>query len=214
MATFRHGAAFVRDPRECSTPLDRNQRARLLFLAEQMERATKATGKRNGCLGYVGLTVLRCLLLRFQNAKTGLCCPSYATLQRMTGLCRQSISNALQRLVAIGVLGIVRRLVRVQVAGVVRCQQDSNLYRFTLPAGRMIPVPAMGPRAKPKPAPFAHRGMIGELVGSLMGCESTRQGETFKPQPLPRPTKAEPDWRSAARTATRNAMQHYRRNGT
>lgn len=198
MSTFRHGAAFVRDPHACSTPLDRNQRARILFLAEQIDRATKATGKRNGCLGYVGMNVLRCLLLRFHNASTGLCCPSYDTLQRVTGLCRQSIANALQRLVALGILGIVRRLARVEIAGTVRCQQGTNLYRFTMPTGRFVPIPI--PRRKSqRPAPPMHRGMIGDLCRAVVGCESTRQGETFKPQPLPRPTKVEPDWRSAAR---------------
>lgn len=206
---FRHGAAFVLDARGCSTPLDRNQRARLLFLAEQIERASKGRGKRNGVLGYVGLAVLRCLLLRFHNSRTGLCCPSYDTMQRATGLCRQSITNGLQRLVAVGILGVVRRLARVAIDGIVRCQQGTNLYRFTMPAGRFIPMPMPSARKAPRPAAPMLRGMIGELANVIVGRESMGQGETYKPgqNPLPRPTKGEPDWRSTARKLLSGAMR-------
>jgi hypothetical protein len=51
-----------------------------MALAEALERRTKPAGKRNGVLGYVGLTVLRCLMFTFLNAKTGLCCPAYSTI--------------------------------------------------------------------------------------------------------------------------------------
>jgi hypothetical protein len=199
---FRYGATFVRNPLEQSTPLDRNQRARLLYLAEHLERATKAKGRRNGCLGYVGLAVLRCLLLGFHNAKTGLCCPSYAAIQARTGLCRQSVARALQRLMAVGVLGVVRRLERVAIDGIVRCQQATNLYRFIVPAG-LVPVPLVVPRARAeKPAPtIPHRGSLGELVGAMVARESMAQpGTNNTPlNPLPRPTRGEPDWRGAAR---------------
>lgn len=199
---FRHGAAFVRNPLEQSTPLDRNQRARILYLAEHIDRATKAKGRRNGCLGYVGLAVLRCLLLSFHNAKSGLCCPSYAAIQSRTGLCRQSVASALRRLVSIGILGVVRRLERVAVEGIVRCQQATNLYRFTMPAG-LVPVPLVVPRARaPKPVPVVpHRGSVGELIGAVVARESMAQPGTNKAHtnPLPRPTRGEPDWRGAAK---------------
>jgi len=174
---FRHGAAFVLNPRECSTPLDRNQRARLLFLAEQIERASKGRGKRNGVLGYVGLAVLRCLLLRFQHGTTGLCCPSTDALQRATGLCRESIARALQRLASVGILRIVRRLTRVAIDGIVRCVQGTNLYAFSLPASRFIPLPTMhSARKAQRPAAPLYRGSIGELAGAIVGRESTGRG--------------------------------------
>lgn len=202
MANYRRGALFVRDPLGHSTPLDRNQRARLLFIAEGLDRATKAKGRRNGVLGYVGLVVLRCLLLRFHNAKTGLCCPSYSAIQEATGLCRQSIASAMQRLVASGLLGIVRRLHRVVCDGVVRCQQATNLYRFTIPAGP-IPVPLVVPRVRQRPAVvMPNQGSIGDLARALMRRrESMGEGVTNNiGNPIrTRSTAGEPDWRSAAR---------------
>ena len=60
----------------------------------------------------LGLRVLRALLLRFHRGSDGLCCPSYTVLMAATGLCRQSIANALKRLEAAGILRITRRLVR------------------------------------------------------------------------------------------------------
>lgn len=212
---FRHGAAFVLNVRACSTPLDRNQRARLLFLAERLERATKTAGKRNGVLGYVGLAVLRCLLLRFHNGTTGLCCPSYDTLQAATGLCRQSIANALQRLEAVGILSVVRRLARVAIDGVVRCQQGTNIYRFTLRPGRFIPLPMPSARKAPRPTAPMHRGTIGELANAIVARESTAQGESTNthPSPLPRPTRGEPDWRATARRSMNALMSRTIRAG-
>ena len=61
---FRRRASFVRDPLSHSTPLDRNARARLMFLAQQLGRRTKAKGRKNGALGNVGIEVLRALLFR------------------------------------------------------------------------------------------------------------------------------------------------------
>jgi hypothetical protein len=60
-ARYRHKAMFVRDPLAHSTPLDRNARASLIFLAERLERRTKGKGRKNGALGAIGLDVLgRC----------------------------------------------------------------------------------------------------------------------------------------------------------
>lgn len=182
----------MRDPRACSTPLDRNQRARILHLAEQMERATKGKGRRNGTLGYVGLAVLRCLLLRFHNARDGLCCPSYDTLEAATGLCRQSIATALQRLAAVGILRVVRRLARAVRGGVVRCEQATNLYAFTMPSERFIPIPP-GPQRVRRSASAAP---------AMFGRESMVQGATYKPPlTLPKLTGGDNDWRAIARLA-------------
>ncbi len=123
---YRKNAHFVMDVSKACTRLDRNQKAKLLRACEIMERATKRKGRRNGIIGIPGMIVLRCLLLQFHGA-TGLCCPSYTTIQRVTGLCRQSVATALSRLQRVGVLHVRQRLVRI--AGV--CRQASNLYSFS-----------------------------------------------------------------------------------
>jgi len=158
--TFRRGARFIADARQHCRPIDRNERARIVFLAEQLERRTKPAGGRNGVLGYVGLAVLKALLLRFHRAKDGMCCPSYTVLQAATGLCRQSIANGLKRLEACGILRITRRLVREVVDGggfpVTVTRQGSNLYAVHGPAEHAERLPARVPAARPFPrATFA-----------------------------------------------------------
>jgi hypothetical protein len=157
---FRANAIFA-DARAISRPLDRNQQARILFVADQLERRTKLPGKRNGALGYIGLAVLRALLLRCFNRRTGLCCPSYVALESITGLCRDSIAKALARLEASGILKITRRLVRKAVARIspitgyqeviTATVQDTNCYSFS-GEPRPIPLPAIAAKVRPFPA--------------------------------------------------------------
>ncbi len=151
---FRGDAVFVRDPVAVSTRLDRNQRARLIATAEGIERRTKAPGSRSGILGLTGLTVLRALVLAFQNRANGICNPSYDALQRLTGFCRQTICAALRRLEVVGIVRAIRRLVRrpverdgVTFVGVV---QASNLYTFRL-EGRVQIAPLAVGRARSFP---------------------------------------------------------------
>jgi len=135
---YRREARFVMNPEALSTPLDGNQRAKILHRCEVMERQTKGRGQRNGILGVPAMMVLRALLMRFHNRKTGLCFPSYDAIQEVTGLCRQSIAVALQRLESAGVLKITRRLIRIAGAlGGAICQQMSNLYAFAEPARQL-----------------------------------------------------------------------------
>lgn len=181
---YRHGAVFVRDLLAVSTPLDRNMKARLLYRAETLERRTKTPGRRNGALGYVGLAVLRALLLRFHNSKSGLCCPSIMALQLATGLCRGAICDALARLERSGIVRIVRRIVRERVKRVspitgriesfVGTIQSSNLYAFTEQASTSFD---HLPAANARPFPARRQG---SFVERLIGCEagSTRKSET------------------------------------
>jgi Helix-turn-helix domain len=141
---YRHKAIFVRDPLVHSTPLDRNARASLIFLAERLERRTKGKGRKNGALGAIGLDVLRALLFRFADKRTGLCFPSYLTLQALTGRCRAAIAAALTRLEHAGLIKITRRLKRIwierispitgRLERIMATVQDSNLYGFSGPA--------------------------------------------------------------------------------
>jgi hypothetical protein len=143
------------DPRQHGRPLDRNERARILFMAEQLDRRTRPAGGRNGVLGYVGLAVLKALLLRFHRGPEGLCCPSYTVLQAATGLCRQSIANGLRRLEACGILRITRRLVRETIDGggfpLRICRQGSNLYAVFAPAEDAELLSVRAPAGRPFP---------------------------------------------------------------
>ena len=151
--SYRRDARFVINPGALSTPLDGNQRARILHAAEVMERKTKRKGCRNGILGVPALMVLRCLLMRFHNRGTGLCFPSYSAIQKATGLCRQSIASALHRLESAGLLVITRRLVRVAgMFGGTICQQCSNLYAFAEPTKQLdLGTLTAPPRLSPRP---------------------------------------------------------------
>ena len=58
MRQYRRGARLVVNHRQHCRPLDRNEKARILFLAEQLQRRTRPPGARNGVLSasYAALT--------------------------------------------------------------------------------------------------------------------------------------------------------------
>jgi hypothetical protein len=180
---YRHRAVFVRDPLAHSTPLDRNERARLMFLAQRLERRTKERGRKNGVLGNVGIEVLRALLFHFANRATGLCFPSYLTLQAMTGRCRGAVAAALRRLENSGIIKVTRRLKRIwldrlsPITGrAERIQvtvQDSNLYAFTGPAAFASRLDRLV--EAPPPAPVGQLDLLTRLARRLE-AESTTQG--------------------------------------
>ena len=159
MRSYRRGAVFVMDPRQVFRPLDRNQIARILFLAECLERRTKPAGRRNGVVSQVGLAVLRCLLLGFLNRSTGQCDPSYTTLQCKTGFCRDTIAAALRRLQATGLLTVTRRLVRQRVHRIspitglaeviVTTTQATNAYAMAQPGAHADELPVPAPKRRP-----------------------------------------------------------------
>ena len=106
------------------------------------------------CWGSVGgLAVLKALVCGFLRRSDGMCCPSYAELMAATGLCRQSIANALKRLEASGILKITRRLVREVIDGVMVCRQASNLYSVHEPAENAERLPVREPVARQFPRP-------------------------------------------------------------
>lgn len=159
--SYRHTASFVQDWRQHCRPLDRNERAKIVFLAEALERRTKLRGRRNGLLGYIGIAVLRCLLFGFLNVRTGLCCPGYDAMMAKTGLCKASIANGLARLERTGIVKIVRRLVRERVNRIspitglpeqyVGTVQTSSLYSIHRPAAYAEHLTL--PPARPTPFP-------------------------------------------------------------
>lgn len=144
-------------------PLDRNERARLLHAAEALEARTRQPGRQNGTVSRIGLIVLRCLMLQFLG-RTGRCNPSYDSIIKRTGLCRQSVSNALKRLERAGLIRIMRRLKTEHVTrqchitgnwqSFVTTVQDSNAYALGGTAsGSEATAPApTGRKSFPEPA--------------------------------------------------------------
>lgn len=182
---YRHGAQFV-DPAAVATPLDRNQRAKLLWHAEALERRTKLPGRRNGVLGYIGLAVLKALLLRF-NGRAG-CFPSLLTLQAATGLSRQAVADALARLERAGIIKIARRVVRTVVERVspitgetqrfMTTVQASNCYGFAVSDGA-AGIEKLLPGANARSFPVRRqRSLLECLLNSAAG--STGQSVTHK----------------------------------
>jgi hypothetical protein len=164
---YRRGAIFIANPREHSTPFDRNQRARIMFLAEQLELRSKEPGARCGALGLTGLAVLRALL-RFSNGRDGLCCPSYTAIECATKLSRATIAACLKRLEQAGILRICRRLQRTIVGGVLRTVQATSLYSFRLPlAGRDYVAPIRVQRAAREPTQNKINTLIRSMANGL-----------------------------------------------
>jgi hypothetical protein len=170
---FRRGAWFIADARHHCRPLDRNERARIMFQAEALERRTKPVGGRNGVLGYVGLAVLKTLVCGFLRRSDGMCCPSYVELMAATGLCKQSVANGLKRLEASGILKIIRRLIREVIDGVMVTRQASNLYAIHEPAKSAGQLPVREPVVRPFPRPG-----IGAFMRKL-GLPWKHSGVTF-----------------------------------
>jgi hypothetical protein len=110
----------------------------------------------------LGLAVLESLLCGFLRRADGLCCASYVELMAATGLCKQSIANALKRLEACGILKIVRRLVLEVIDGVVHVRQGSNLYSTHDPAENADQLPVREPVVHPFP-----RSTFGALAKML-----------------------------------------------
>jgi hypothetical protein len=145
-------------------PLDRNARARLLHAAEALEARTRQPGRQNGSVSRIGLLVLRCLMLQFLG-RTGRCDPAYDTIMRKTGLCRQSVRNALFRLERAGLVRIMRRLTTAHVSrqchitgnwqSFLTTVQTSNAYAFDAGVGgaEILAPPATDRGVFPQPSP-------------------------------------------------------------
>ena len=175
MKRYRKDSAFIADARQHCRPLDRNERARILFQAEALERRTKPKGGRNGCLGYTGIATLKALVCGFLRRADGLCCPSVKAIQEATGLSRSAIFEALNRLEAAGIVRRARRLVRrlVNFGGLVRLTtvQATSLYAFSEPS----PTAHLLPTRKPR------RSAPARLIAALARSLSIRAESAGRP---------------------------------
>jgi len=124
-------------------PLDRNAKARIMYLARAFMRRTEK-GKAYGAITAKALAVLEALLWGFHNARSGLCFPSYEKIADRAGCARSTVAEALKALELAGVMTWVHRLVRVRE----RCAdlfgqngtrwrviRTSNGYAFNDPKG-------------------------------------------------------------------------------
>ena len=116
--------------------LGREQIARILFLAEALDRRTRQKGQHGGALKGKGLDVLRALLRQFYCKATGECFPSYDTIAEAAGCCRETVRQKLKTLELLGIIEIIRRkVVATFVSAVHRVKfdiavQTSNSYVF------------------------------------------------------------------------------------
>lgn len=124
-------------------PLDRNQRAVILYLAEALDRRTHQPGKHGGVIGRTGLAVLRALVTRFHNVRTGQLDPSLEAIAKAANMARSTVQGAIKRLELAGLLDHVRRIARVRVRSLCpltgrpvlrdRVMQQTNAYRLNVP---------------------------------------------------------------------------------
>jgi hypothetical protein len=139
---FRKHSIYILDETPYLSRVDRNLAAKIMRAAEIFERQSKLKGRARGALGYTGLALLRVLLYRYSRPGH-ITSPCYATLERVTGLSRGAVCEALKRLQASKLLTVVRRIVRRQVERIspwtglpemyVGTLQGANVYQLALP---------------------------------------------------------------------------------
>ena len=136
---YRRGSLFGGEFRL----LDRNAVARLLFIAEALDRNTHQPGKHGGIIGRTGLAVLRALICRFYNKQSGRLDPSLEAIAKAANMARSTVQEAITRLELAGLVERFRRIYRARV--MLRCEltgrpyeatrvlQDTNGYRLNVP---------------------------------------------------------------------------------
>jgi len=113
------------------TPVDRNDRARGMFLAH--------AARRRGEITRAAVDIFHALLFKFANLDDGRCFPSRARIAEAAGCVERTVGNCLPDLEAAGLLTWVNRIQRVRerVAGLGglwattwRVIRTSNAYDF------------------------------------------------------------------------------------
>ena len=131
-ARYHRGSEFREAP---LVNLDRNDAARIMFVADLIERKTWANrekGAHGGQLGRAAIKLLRVLLFVAKKSK-GRLFPSYDHLARLCLMSRNTVIKAMQKLVLFGFVTRHRRIKRVQTPLGMRVVQDSNAYEYHLP---------------------------------------------------------------------------------
>ena len=122
------------------TPVDRNDRARGMLLAE--------AARRRGEITRAAVDIFRALLFTFANLADGRCFPSYERIAEAAGCVPRTVGRCLPDLEAAGLVTWVNRIQRVRerVAGlggiwasVWRVIRTSNAYSFNDPHPQKTP---------------------------------------------------------------------------
>ena len=141
------------------TPVDRNDRARVVWLAEM--------ARRRGEITRAAVDIFRALLFTFANLTDGRCFPSYKRIAEAAGCDPRTVGNCLPDLEAAGLLTWVNRIQRVRerVAGLGgiwattwRVIRTSNAYDFPLIAKQKPAIPHKGKN---------HLGTSNQVTSSL-----------------------------------------------
>lgn len=117
------------------------ERDKRIQAIEEWNYGAKQPGKGCGPLGYSDVRVLR-YLMGVRDFKDGRCDPAYSDIATALRICFQTVSNAIKRLTAEGLLGKLRRTrpkLDAEPDGP-QVEQISNAYWFTLPKGIMARV--------------------------------------------------------------------------
>jgi hypothetical protein len=120
-------------------PLERNMRVRILHLAIALDHRTRQKGQHGGVLKRTGIEVLRVLLFKFLNMKTGACFPSHQQIAQAAGCCIETVRKAIRALEAAGIITTIRRkIVATFTSRQYRARydvmvQDSNSYLLNVP---------------------------------------------------------------------------------
>jgi hypothetical protein len=107
-------------------PIDRNDRAKLMHLAE--------LSRRRGAITRAAVDIMRALLFQFANMKDGRCIPSHKRLGEAAGAHERTVGRCLTALEEAGLVGWIHRLRRIKehVGGALvrRVVRSSNSYSF------------------------------------------------------------------------------------
>ena len=96
---------------------------------------TREPGRHGGGIGLPAMAVLECLIFKFHNWASGRLDPSYDSLQKATGLCRQAVADALAKLKALGIINWLRRCTEDKDdTGAFRLRQLTNAYAVLPPS--------------------------------------------------------------------------------
>jgi hypothetical protein len=131
---YHRGSEFRHPPR---VNTDRNFIARIMFMADVIERkswAVKQKGKHGGALGRSALMVLRVMLFVVSKKDGGLY-PSLETIAKLARMSKPTVIKAIATLVLMGFLTVYRRIKRITTPLGLRVVQDSNAYTYDMPGG-------------------------------------------------------------------------------
>lgn len=133
--TRYHRGSEFRDPPKLN--MDRNHLARLMFMAELIERKTYAVrqkGKHGGALGRSALALFRVLLF-VVSKREGCLYPSLETLGRLARMSQPTVLKTIATLELMGFLTVYRRIKRIRTPLGIKVVQDSNAYEYHPPVG-------------------------------------------------------------------------------